>query len=80
MEALGPAVSRIEGHVHTLVAWTAGTAHAASQIVRYVAALGLLFALAYLCLAREKLLLRIAVFAGVVLTPIILVLLFGTTC
>ena len=67
MEELGPIESRVDAQVHMLANSVLESALAAHRHLHYHAILLFVFAVAYLCLARERLALRIPVFAGVLL-------------
>jgi len=67
MEELGPIESRVDIQVHRLSNSVMKSTLAAHRHLHYHAILLFVFAVAYLCVARERLALRIPVVAGVLL-------------
>jgi len=80
MRHLGKLDPEVDEHLHALTFWIEASARAMSAHLRYIFALTFLFALAYLLLARERVALRIGVFAGVLLAPFLLMVFFGYLC
>ena len=77
---LGTVEPELDEHLHALTYWIDASARAMSAHFRYIFALTFLFALAYLLLARERVALRIGVFACVLLAPLLLTMFFGYLC
>ncbi len=69
-----------DGRVFMLVTWVSGHGKTLHQHFLLLAGLMLAFSLAYLLIARERILIRVSVFAGVLLTAFGSVFLFGSIC